>query len=270
MNSKDFFTDYNNIRSKLNTGDIVLFSNRKIYMLLFQKLTNCKWTHVGMVIKSKNPDRVLLWESTTNEDLMDVEKQQIASEGTQTVFLSQRIKIYKGDIAIRQLSIERGRRNDKIVQKDLKKFKKRVKDAKFNKSVIKIFKAYANGISKTSFIKGQDDLSKFFCSELVAATYKSMGLLTGDKPANMYIPRDFSTEAKSTDLPLVNFSELGNEILVKKDDRWNFFIVKKIISKKFFSGGIVFSGDFRTGFKAFHSVYKPFQNLFRTIIRQTS
>lgn len=51
----------------------------------------------------------------------------------------------------------------------------------------------------TNFTNGNDDSfiqrdQGFFCSELIAAAYKKLGLLPKDRPACKYWPGNFSTE----------------------------------------------------------------------------
>jgi hypothetical protein len=61
----------------------------------------------------------------------------------------------------------------------------------------------------------EENLSSFFCSELVAEAYRRMGLLPEHPPANEYTPRDFSSE-RLTPLPLLLGATLGPEVLVCK------------------------------------------------------
>ena len=52
----------------------------------------------------------------------------------------------------------------------------------------------------------------FFCSELVAKAYKSMGILETQKSSAKYWPADFSTEK---DLQLVQGISLSDELLIE-------------------------------------------------------
>ena len=50
----------------------------------------------------------------------------------------------------------------------------------------------------------------FFCSELVAAAYKRIGLLDPYKAASTYWPGDFSQEDKKKEIKLLNGAYLGD------------------------------------------------------------
>ena len=95
-------TPYNSIRSRLDTGDIVLFSGKGRISHGIKWLTNSRWSHVGMVVNLTEWNQIVLWESTTLSDLTDIETGK-ATKGVQMVFLSDRLRTYEGDVAIRRL-----------------------------------------------------------------------------------------------------------------------------------------------------------------------
>jgi len=194
---------YKEVRDQLNTGDIVLFSSRGIGLFL-TFFTPSKWSHVGMVVKLDDWDEVLLWESTPVSDLKDVIDKK-AKKGVQTVFLSDRIKTYKGEISIRRVDFK----FDEDKKNALIDFRGKVKDRDFENDEIEIIKAYLDG----PFRENKEDLSSLFCSELVAEAYQKMKLLkdvdSGGKPSNEYTPMDFSEKGY---LDLRGDAKLGNEI----------------------------------------------------------
>ena len=59
----------------------------------------------------------------------------------------------------------------------------------------------------------EEDLSSLFCSELVAAAYKHMGVLNTTKPSSEFTPDDF-TSARDSELVL-NFGRLEPEVHVE-------------------------------------------------------
>ncbi len=94
---------YDNIRSTLNTGDIVLFSGTGIISKTIQVVSKSKWSHVGMVIRDNEWDMLLLWESTTLSKVKDVESRS-QKQGVALRPLSARVRDYSaGRVAFRQL-----------------------------------------------------------------------------------------------------------------------------------------------------------------------
>lgn len=182
-------TPYNSIRSRLDTGDIVLFSGKGRISHGIKWLTNSRWSHVGMVVNLTEWNQIVLWESTTLSDLTDIETGK-ATKGVQMVFLSDRLRTYEGDVAIRRLvGVER----DNKMMVALKKFRTAVRGKPYEKSKAELFKAAYDGW----FGNNDEDLSSLFCSELVAEAYQRMGLLSEAVPSSEYTPADFSSDRKS-------------------------------------------------------------------------
>ncbi len=181
---------YDQIRGELKTGDILLFSNDNFIMRLWKKLTDCHWTHVGLAMQSEDTDQVLLWESTTLKNICDV-RSQMAKGGVQVVLLSLRTATYNGEVAYRKLLFdpENDQVSREIVSKRLIEFRDIVKTNPFEPDLWKIIKAF---IDILPFRNKESDLSKLFCSELVAAAFMHAGLLGEDPTAEEYTPKDFA------------------------------------------------------------------------------
>lgn len=58
---------------------------------------------------------------------------------------------------------------------------------------------------------GKDSYDSFFCSELVAAAYKELGMLPPDKASGQYWPVSFAQEKN---LQLLKGAKLGIEMLI--------------------------------------------------------
>lgn len=56
-----------------------------------------------------------------------------------------------------------------------------------------------------------DDEWTFFCSELVAKTYKEMGILSAEMSSGTYLPASFCMKKA---LNLINGATLGEELLI--------------------------------------------------------
>lgn len=193
---------YENIRPRLNTGDIVLFSGKGGISAGIKWFTQSKWSHVGMVLRLPEWDAVLIWESTNLDDVAEIESGK-ARKGVQIVPLSERLRKYPGETSIRLLEMER----TPEMLKELSLLRAEVKGRPYETDKLELFKAAYEG----PFGDNVEDLSSLFCSELVAEAYQRMGLLSEKKPSNEYTPKDFSDKRK---LKLLK-GKLQKEVIVQ-------------------------------------------------------
>jgi Permuted papain-like amidase enzyme, YaeF/YiiX, C92 family len=179
---------YNDIRSQLKTGDIILFSGKSAVSNIIKLFSGGKWSHVGMVVVMEEFEgMVLLWESTTLSNIPDIET-QAPTKGVQLVPLSQRVATYEGEVTLRQLN--------KVISdamyKKLAEVRKDLSRKPYERSQLELLKAAYDGIGGAG---SGEDLSSLFCSELVAEAYQAMGILPdypAGLPSNEYTPIDFS------------------------------------------------------------------------------
>lgn len=152
-------------------------------------ITKSEYDHVGIILKYAS-GRIGILEST-------------ASNGVQVVMWDDFIfnnwcQLYS-KIVYRQLQTVR---SDKMLF-EFENFVKEVKGMKYQ-------------ISAKKLISNKDETNHnlkngYFCSELVAAAYKSLDLLPSSPPSSKYLPGHFSANKS---LPLQNHSKLGNEMLI--------------------------------------------------------
>ncbi len=174
---------YSEIRHTLNTGDILLFAGKGVVSSIIQWFTKSRWSHVAMVIRSKELDILLSWESTTLSKVKDI-KSGTAKQGVQLVALSDRINTYDGVVAVRQLvDVE----VDSERMTELQLFRDEVKNRPYEESKIELAKSAYDGLFGTN----EEDLTSLFCSELIAEAYQRMGFLTDNIASNEYTPADF-------------------------------------------------------------------------------
>src|SRR5689334_10619354 len=62
---------YNQIADRLETGDLLFCHGIVKSSLRVEKLEDCEWSHVAMVVRTDDGDN-LIWESTTADNLQDV------------------------------------------------------------------------------------------------------------------------------------------------------------------------------------------------------
>ncbi len=178
--------NYKEIRPKLETGDIVLFSGEGIVSNFIKVFTASPYSHVGMVVKIPEWDMVLLWESTTLSKIKDVRSGTV-KQGVQLVPLSERVKAYKGTIGVRFLSVERTYE----MRKALAKLRKEVAGRPYEEDKLELFKSAYDFFGG----KNEEELSSLFCSEMVAEGYQRMGFLEEPPkglPSNEYTPANLA------------------------------------------------------------------------------
>lgn len=183
---------YDDIRNKLKTGDILLFSGKGGISEGIKFFTLSKWSHIGMVYRFDSPldpkGSVFCWESTTLSNLEDADTGKL-TKGVQRVELSERIErcfAVGYEISVRSLSEPL---TDDMIRA-LNDFRHEVSGRPYEKHTIELLKAAYDGI----FGENKEDLSSLFCSELVAEAYQRMGILSESQPSNEYTPKDFSSE----------------------------------------------------------------------------
>jgi hypothetical protein len=199
---------YDRVRSKLDTGDIVLFQGRGFVSHMIRLGTSSRWSHVGMVVKQDEWGTLMLWESQGIQTLTDV-LTGTARNGVKLVVLSDRVKTFDGEVSVRRLT---GFERDAAMKRKLRAFRNEVRGRPFEKSVLTQIKAALDdGIGLGH---NEEDLSSLFCSELIAETYQRLGLLGDELPSAEYVPADFSSEREAR-LHLLGNARLGKEQKLK-------------------------------------------------------
>ena len=199
---------YDDVRDHLDTGDVVLFSGKGLISMGLKIGALCSWSHVAMVVRVKEPDVALLYQSTPVSKAKDFFDGELKN-GVQINVLSEAVNGYSGKVAIRHLRVDR----TPEMFDGLSRFRKKVKNRPYEEHIIQMVKAVWDG----PLGHVEEDLSSLFCSELVAEAYQSMGLLpaneSGGKPSTEYTPKNFSVEGGR--LELLQGASLGEEIVIR-------------------------------------------------------
>ncbi len=196
--------NYKSFKHQLKYGDIILFSSEAGTSDLIQIPTNSKWSHVAIVYQ----------EATQNHDVMILEA--TPTNGVSLVSLGSKVKNYDGDISVRHLNVQRVN----SMQNALSNLYRELRGRKYESKNTQGLKELSNAAIDTLDKQGgqtlnQENLSKVFCSELVAEAYQRMNLLSSTNPlypSNEFIPKDFSEEGE---LDLLQ-GELLKELIIKK------------------------------------------------------
>lgn len=166
-------TPYQQMRSKLKSGDLLFASGDYLISKAIQKFTVSPWSHVGIVFKLERLDRILLLESV--EDI-----------GVRFAPLSKYLtdyedgKPYKGRVVL-----ARCKDVDSEMVRSLAKFGINGLTRPYDKDEIaKIMARIALGLGK----KERD--REYICSELVYECFSSAGKEFGYNPKGFIGPED--------------------------------------------------------------------------------
>jgi hypothetical protein len=204
----------------LETGDIILMHGLFESSFFIEKFSGSEWSHAAVAVRPEDigvkglpKGTILLWESNIKDDPDDGHVKDVilkkTKDGPMLDVLKERItnnfdmKPKKDDsnFAKRKLNFKRN-------QAMFDKLKSVIKNVHSN-----TFPAIPRG-EMESFFKGVFNEpvtdNTFFCSQLVAHTYKAWGLLGNDWVDNSYIPANFSVGKR--DSKLLKGATLGQEI----------------------------------------------------------
>ena len=197
---------YCDIRDKLKTGDLVLFSGKSPIGQFIKLFSNSKWSHIGMVLKVDEVDMLLLWESTTINNTPDAFTRKITS-GVQTTVLSERLDNFDGEVAVRFLQGDLSPES-KLA---LKKLRDHLRGRPYEQSKVELVNSLMDMIG---IEENKEDFSSVFCSELIAEGLQVMGVMSTDAPANEFTPRDFGEDG-NVDKFLISGYNYTPEIFIK-------------------------------------------------------
>jgi hypothetical protein len=169
---------YSEIRPKLKTGDIILFSGKggasqwiKWFCSLFNHFKKTKYSHIGMLVVESN--WVTLFESTLQD----------AAKGVQLVPFSHVVKTYNGRLFVRQICPAL----DDVQTLDLFRFIRSNIGKPYEKHIIELMRSVIDILPSQ-----RENDTDFFCSELMASVFQMWRYLPEKPPANEYMPQDFA------------------------------------------------------------------------------
>ncbi|KAM3141056.1 hypothetical protein pb186bvf_006857 [Paramecium bursaria] len=181
-------------RKEADTGDLLLFRGNSTLSQIQRAITGGNYDHVAILLRYNNGE-LFIFESLglTGVSLLSWDK-----------FLHyQWHKLYQ-ELVFRHLDIER---TEELIE-SLENFIKVSIGKRYKISPGKIFKRFSNSQEDITTYEKSD--KTFFCSELVAAAYKTMKLIDNEKSAASYWPNSFSDHEKLT----LQKGQLTNEQLI--------------------------------------------------------
>ena len=177
---------YDVIRDQLKSGDLVLFSGRSGFSSSIKWFTNSRWSHIGMVLRHKDFDSPLIWESLRLGQLPDVLLGEVR-DGVQTLSMDERIEQCSDAVSVRLLN--QPLTDDMVCS--LWALHEELQGRPYEQRLWELVRAVYDG----PLGDNEEDLTSLFCSELVAVAYQRMNLLpcvsSGGAPSNEYTPAYF-------------------------------------------------------------------------------
>jgi hypothetical protein len=199
----------------LDTGDIGLMSSDGAFADLVKLATWSEWSHCGVFVRIKGevyffhaptegipgmPD-VLSGELKSGPQLNRLED-VLDAVGSRTKFAA-RLLTAPNKSPVRLPPAYSG----------LMEYMKEANKTQYEQNLGELALSAIDGLPGT---ENEEDLSSYFCSELVAQTYKTLGILGGSSrllPSNEFVPGDFASE-NAHQFELARGYKLGREVWI--------------------------------------------------------
>lgn len=193
--------NYDQVRSQIRSGDILLCSGNGIISELIKKTTKSIWSHVAFILRLDSIDRIMVLES-------------VESIGVRTVPLSSYINNYNGTGKgySGRVLIARHQQFNPAYINHLSRSAVDLFGYPYNKEEILRIAARI-GMKEFGF-DVNDPLIKtdhaYICSEYAYACYKSVGITIDFDPAGYVAPADF---AKTPQVNAISFLAIENQVI---------------------------------------------------------
>jgi len=239
--SKRFLDEMEN---EFQTGDLILCRGTESFSVMIRRGTMSTWSHAAIIVVDPSPaireaykiDR--FWEEDQKERVFifesDTETQDKRTGGGTQLFPFRRwmkccIEEYSPQYLVVWRKLKRPSHQLTIHDHEL--------FSDWEKYMLSMCKrSYEHSraqLVKSALHRNKDeDLSTIFCSELVAASFKHMGLLPPDTNSNNFVPRDFTSNERidGKDIKLLRDFSLENEVRLRlrPSDGVEFFLGSSI------------------------------------------
>jgi hypothetical protein len=172
--------NYELVRDQIETGDILICSGKGLFSELIQDFTNSDWSHVGMIIRFDDLDRIMVVES-------------MEGVGFRLIPISYYLNAYKGSFVLL-------RHPDFKKKVDLKKLGRLAFDLQAtkydNSEIFRISRRIILnklGLTKLFKLKFKNiNNNKYICSEAVKMLLYSFGIVIKTNSIGGITPADFA------------------------------------------------------------------------------
>jgi len=172
-------TSYASIRAQVRPGDVIAFSGKARISRIIRWVTRSNVSHVGVVLDASEESGGTMVESSADTLLPESwHRKGARTEGVRISRIDDHLAHYKGTAWLLPLAEEVRARGDWIrfgqfLNQQRTKGYDRVQMVKMAMSPL--FRVPLLG----RLLRNQENLDKYFCSELVAAALRSSGVITG-------------------------------------------------------------------------------------------
>lgn len=176
------------LRSRLKTGDLLLCSGSSVFSELIQQATDSPWSHVALIVRLDDIDRILLFES-------------IESVGVRAVALSRYLanddhpgRAYPGGlVVVRHRTLARDCSPQDIARM-LQFAVDQFGSAYDRQQIVRIAaRILGNAVQPAPSRSKQVQSREFICSEYVAACFAQAGVELQPGACGFVTPGDFAT-----------------------------------------------------------------------------
>jgi len=171
---------YSNIKNKLDTGDLLLFSSNDYIGRVIRKFSNSYFSHCGIVVKQSDKLYILECDMDNSHDYLSNKSNK---NGAHILDLDEKINDYTGNI------FGYCKLNNNFNENKLKNIIHNIRDVQFNNNLIAMYNSVIKNVFLSNFFISD---SKMFCSEFVVNLYQRLGVIKYNKFPNMFNPSDIA------------------------------------------------------------------------------
>ena len=205
--------DVRDLESSVHTGDIILFSSKHAAAHVTKCFTASTWDHCGLVVKFGHR-HVFVLEYAGGVYLYPLFTRLYTYYAVQGRVITLRRLLPGQDRAEMQRKVERFVRN--VLGKSPPSIPELLTAFLKQEHYIQAFIDKLAGGDNRERPEVQDDISTMFCSKLMAAIYKDVGLLAPHRAAADFMPKHFSAQYDDY-LDLQKGAMLGPELPINFD-----------------------------------------------------
>lgn len=173
---------YDQLRSQIKSGDILLCSGSSLFSNMIKQATNSVWSHVGFILRLDVIDRILVLESVESIGVRAVPLSSYAKDynGTGTG--------YPGKVLIA--------RHQELQQKNIANLSKIATDflgyPYATDEIVRIAARIGAGTIGVNHLETVQPRKEFICSEYAYVCFKSVGITIEYNPLGFIAPADFA------------------------------------------------------------------------------
>jgi hypothetical protein len=205
--------DVKDLESSVRTGDVILFSSKHAGAQAVKCFTASTWDHIGIVVRF-GQRHVYILEYAGGVFLYPLFTRLYTYYAIQGRLICLRRLVPGQDRAQMQRRVETFVRN--VLGHSPPSIQEMVVAVLKQEGVISSFISKLAGGGAADAADVKDDLETMFCSKLIAAVYKDVGLIAGNRLSSDFLPKHFSQQYDEF-LDLQRDAMLGPELPINFD-----------------------------------------------------